>query len=169
MRTDVADELAVIRSWRDAFDASVERDATVSGFLWALSLVADVDVTDLRARLDAPRNPADVFRSAPGAPVEPTFEPPPSQPGSWVEPWPDPETAPPWRGLGMARIERTREAGTGPLGRGRAFTSGQDGRPVALEASYAEMAADSSISTRGLSDDTEDPETRGDVPSTATN
>lgn len=154
MRADVADELAVIRAWRDVQAPGDTRDAMVAGFLWALALVADQDVVELRARLDAPRRPEDAFR--PAAPV--TASGPagvtaaeleriaggPLVPGSsWAEPRPDPESAPPWPGLGIDRIPRTREAGDQPVGQARAYTAGPDGRPVALEASYAEMAADS--------------------------
>jgi hypothetical protein len=154
VRPDVRDELAVLRAWRDVQAPSEARDATVAGFLWALALVADVEVSELRARMDGPREPAAAFR-----PAEPVVTP-------VTLPWSAPvgtEDMPAWPGLGIARIERTREAGDGPAARPRAFTAGPDGRPVALAASYAEMAADEAVSARGLSDDTPAPETGADV------
>jgi hypothetical protein len=156
MRADVADDLAVIRSWRDVQPPSDTREAMVAGFLWALALVAEIDVTDLRARLDSPRRGEDAFR--PAVPVTAPAGPLPLAPVG-----PEGTAVPPWPGLGIARIPRTQEASDGPLSPGRAFTAGPDGRPVRLAASYAEMAADSSAETRGLSDDTATPETRADV------
>lgn len=163
MRADVSSELTVLRAWRDAQAPSEGREATVAGFLWALALVGDVEVAELRQRLDGPRSTEPSLTAAP-APAEAMFV-----PGSTVAgAWPDPSSAPPWRGLGIQRIERTREAGDGPVGRGRAFTAGPDGRPVRLAASYAEMAAETLVEARGLSDDIGATETRAPVPSNTT-
>jgi hypothetical protein len=154
VRVDVVDELAVIRSWRDVQAPGETRDAMVAGFLWALALVGDLDVSELRARLDTPRDPAAAFQ-----PVAPLVSAAPAVP---VTVLPDP--ALPWPGLGIARIERTREAGDGPVSSARAFTAGPNGRPVALSSSYAEMAAETSGLARGLSDDSAALETGVDVP-----
>lgn len=145
----------------------------VAGFLWALALMSDMDVTDLRARMDTRRDPATAFEPTP--PVTRGFPPVinlagPSEPGvsrldartpdgtvaSPVMPV-DPDKAPPWVGLGFERIERTRPAVDGaPAAAGRSYTSGPDGRPVRLGASYAAMAAETA---RDLSSDINLPET----------
>lgn len=125
--------LDAVKSWYQAMPATEGTNAILNGFLWALSLVSDLPVEGLRQQVTGTRP------TAPQAPAPP----PEDVTGSDMPTMNLLESEPPWPGLGIKRIPRVKPADLeSPVGTGRAFTTGPNGRPIPMTKSYSEMAAE---------------------------
>lgn len=138
MNLDVGAELATLQTWRHGQPPAPETEATVTGFLWALSLVTGQPADHLRRQLGL---------GQPSLAESPLTVSPTPAAGAPLPAGALPLTR--WRGLGISPIgPRSRTVDPDdPVAGSRAFTTDPDGKPMAVDRSYAERAAEGVAST----------------------